>query len=209
MTATQEPRVDDLPSSEKSPVDRAFAHLIEAPRRRSFSAEQYLNRFRRSLEHAQSKLKVTKEHQESKAKAANGATATTTPTAAAATSPGTATANSQKNTEYDDSMPLPQDHHLKDSILQEPIRVQPIRLRTFIAEGAHRYWSDLTHPAWIPGRNLWERVYSLGVLPFLIGFLVVCQWLISAFVWWSSCTRSGQYLYQTFLRYQIHIYDQK
>ncbi|KAF9580233.1 hypothetical protein BGW38_003216, partial [Lunasporangiospora selenospora] len=109
----------------------------------------------------------------------------------------------------------PHDLHLETALtappqpppLRTPLSIETAHLKTFVLETVALYIRNLRNPNLIPGKGLLSKVYALGIFPIVFGILVVCQWIISAVVLWSTRTRMGKYLYGVFLKNEIMLFD--
>ncbi|KAG0299819.1 hypothetical protein BGZ98_009744 [Dissophora globulifera] len=92
--------------------------------------------------------------------------------------------------------------------LKKPLSIKPMRFLNFLADGVALYVSNLLHPEQIPGRDLFSRIYAMGVLPILIVVLTVIQWSIGLLVIIVNETRLGAHYYGIFFRGQVTLIDE-
>ncbi|KAG0265021.1 hypothetical protein BG011_005588 [Mortierella polycephala] len=85
----------------------------------------------------------------------------------------------------------------------KPLKIKPLKMINFLADGLHRYVSDLLHPSQIPGTNLFDRIYAMGVLPVLIVAMTIIQSGIGFLVDIVKYTRVGAHYYGIFFNDQI------
>ncbi|KAF9109890.1 hypothetical protein BGX27_007033 [Mortierella sp. AM989] len=92
--------------------------------------------------------------------------------------------------------------------LKEPLEIRPMTLSHFIADGAALYFSHVLHPSRIPGRDLFSKIYAMGVLPVLIIAMAIIQWSIGLLVIVINHTRIGAHYYGIFFNDQIALFDE-
>ncbi|KAG0364818.1 hypothetical protein BC939DRAFT_476502 [Gamsiella multidivaricata] len=92
--------------------------------------------------------------------------------------------------------------------LEEPLSIRPMKLSNFLSDGLALYVSHVMHPSQIPGRDLFSRVYAMGLLPVLIIAMTIIQWVIGLLVIVVNNTKLGGYYYGIFFRDQIALFDE-
>ncbi|KAF9197100.1 hypothetical protein BGZ50_000050 [Haplosporangium sp. Z 11] len=90
----------------------------------------------------------------------------------------------------------------------KPLSIKPLKMANFLADGVHRYVSDLRHPNLIPGTNLFDKIYAMGVLPVLIVAMAIIQSGIGLLVDIVTYTRIGAHYYGIFFNDQIALFDE-
>ncbi|KAI1317276.1 hypothetical protein EDD11_008764 [Mortierella claussenii] len=92
--------------------------------------------------------------------------------------------------------------------LKQPLSIRPMRFINFLTDGVSLYVSHVLHPSRIPGRDMFSRVYAMGVLPVLIIVLTIVQWGIGLLVIVVNNTKIGAHYYGIFFNDQIALFDE-